>query len=173
MFSYTAETKYKGFVSPTVLTYTDSEPDNVYVADQIGIIYQIKKSAYIKSGNMRVFLDIRDRMVKLNKDYDERGLLGLALSPAYAEDHRIFVFYSAPTEGKELFENRLSELTLRKNGKFDEVVLLRIPREFPFHNSGCLLFGPDDLLYITIGDGGPQKDPETMHRIYQFYMAKC
>lgn len=163
MTAYVTETKYTGFVSPTVLTYTDSEPENIYLADQIGIIYQIKKSTYIRSGNTKVFLDIRDKMVKLNKDYDERGLLGLGFSPWYKDDHRLFIFYSAPvsrSKNDENYENRISEITMKSNGNFDEVILLRIPKNLPYHNSGCLLFGPDNLLYVTVGDAGPQKDPE-------------
>ena len=42
------------------------------------------------------FLDLRDRVVPLMPDYDERGLLGLAFHPDFATNGRLFVYYGAP-----------------------------------------------------------------------------
>jgi hypothetical protein len=42
------------------------------------------------------FLNLADRLVRLNRDYDERGLLGLAFHPAFAANGRLFVYYSTP-----------------------------------------------------------------------------
>ena len=42
------------------------------------------------------FLDLTDRVVDLDRSYDERGLLGLAFHPDFASNGRLFVYYSAP-----------------------------------------------------------------------------
>jgi glucose/arabinose dehydrogenase len=38
--------------------------------------------------------------------------------------------------------------------------VLRVPQPFANHNGGLLLFGPDDELYIGLGDGGSGSDPQ-------------
>ncbi|MFN8150568.1 MAG: PQQ-dependent sugar dehydrogenase [Solirubrobacterales bacterium] len=38
--------------------------------------------------------------------------------------------------------------------------LLRVDQPYPNHNGGLVLFGPDDLLFIGLGDGGSADDPD-------------
>ncbi len=76
----------------------------------------------------------------------EAGLLGIAVSPHFTRDHRIYVFYSAESD------NRIAEVTYRHGelgGQRD--ILTGIPRG-PFHNGGALVFGPDGMLYAGTGD---------------------
>ena len=42
------------------------------------------------------FLDLRDRIVELRPEFDERGLLGLTFHPEFADNGRFYVYYSAP-----------------------------------------------------------------------------
>ena len=41
-----------------------------------------------------------------------------------------------------------------------ETDLIHVDQPFPNHNGGLLLFGPDDMLYIGLGDGGSGGDPQ-------------
>ena len=52
------------------------------------------------------FLDIRDKIVTLWGDFDERGMLGLAFHPDYATNGKFYVAYSAYTN----FQNDLAKL---------------------------------------------------------------
>lgn len=83
----------------------------------------------------------------------EDGLLGIALDPDFAKNQRIFLYFSAP----DIIANRLSRFTL-KGGKIDpasELKLLEVPTEREnkvCHNGGSVEFGPDGLLYVSMGD---------------------
>ncbi|MGY2875545.1 glucose/arabinose dehydrogenase [Marmoricola sp. URHA0025 HA25] len=78
----------------------------------------------------------------------ESGLLGLAVSPSYAEDKQVFVYASTDRDNR----------VLRMN--FDQghlgaptPILTGIPTGFR-HDGGRLAFGPDGDLYVSTGETG-------------------
>lgn len=86
----------------------------------------------------------------------EGGLLGLAVSPDYAEDEYVYVYY---TTGED---NRVARLTL--DNPAPEVIIDGIPRA-SIHNGGRLEFGPDGKLYATTGDaadGDNSQNPDSL-----------
>lgn len=87
----------------------------------------------------------------------EGGLLGIAVSPGYAEDHSIFVYY---TTGED---NRIARIDTATDAA-PEPILTGIPSG-PEHNGGALEFGPDGFLYAATGDagnGGNAQDPDSL-----------
>jgi glucose/arabinose dehydrogenase len=78
----------------------------------------------------------------------EQGLLGIAFSPAGTE---LYVHYTNPDGDTRVDEYAMSDgsadATTRR-----EVLAVEQPQAN--HNGGQLAFGPDDLLYIGLGDGG-------------------
>ena len=90
----------------------------------------------------------------------EAGLLGVAVSPDFAED-RLLYFYVSTAE-----DNRVVRATLDDNDQLGapEVVLDGIPNGF-IHDGGRLAFGPDGFLYVSTGETGVgelSQDPESL-----------
>ena len=83
----------EGSTAPVRVVAAPDESGRLFVVDQIGQIWVIASNGTLLQ---EPFLDIADRLVQLRQTYDERGLLGLAFHPAYAQNGRFFVYYSAP-----------------------------------------------------------------------------
>jgi glucose/arabinose dehydrogenase len=86
----------------------------------------------------------------------EQGLLGLAFDPDFRSNGRIYIAYSGATEGERygLVLRRLQTADPaadRFSGK-DEL-LMRVKGLVANHNGGDIRFGPDGLLYWSIGAG--------------------
>ena len=118
----------------------------VYVVEQPGRVV----AATDLSSN--VVLDVTD----LTDARGERGLLGLAFHPT---DPLAYINYT------DLSGNTVvAELTLDPNtGLFDRASLrevLTVDQPYTNHNGGQIAFGPDELLYVGLGDGGSGSDPE-------------
>lgn len=84
-----------------------------------------------------------DRLAEVRPGGDG-GLLGVAVSPDYATDETLYVYYSTERD------NRVGKLV---DGRL-QPILTGIPRS-QRQNGGALAFGPDGLLYVGTGDGTP------------------
>ncbi len=64
--------------------------DSLFIVTQPGEIF------YIRNGVKDIFLDIKDRIIKLggSSGYDERGLLGLAFHPRFEVNGIFYIHYS-------------------------------------------------------------------------------
>jgi glucose/arabinose dehydrogenase len=145
--------------SPTALAFT---PDGRLLITQ-------------QTGQLRVFAGgvlLSAAAVDLGAsicDNSERGLLGVAVDPAFATNHYIYLYYThnpfagqqgecptgQPTNAKIPF-NRVSRFTLGDNNLAtgEQVLIDNIPSPNGNHNGGDLHFGQDGYLYISVGDGG-------------------
>jgi glucose/arabinose dehydrogenase len=101
----------------------------------------------------------------------EKGLLGFALHPEFASNRRCYVRYSAPSRSGTPDDYShtfvLAAFTATDDGlrarPDTERAILEIPEPQGNHNAGDLLFGPDGLLYVAVGDGGAGGDQGTGH----------
>ncbi len=98
-------------------------------------------------------LDIRDRVVFRNV----HGLLGLAFHPDYPTDPRAWIAYTHESS-PDVIVLRISEFTTADGGATlnaaSEQIVFEMAQPGGHNNGGHLLFGPDNLLYLGIGDGG-------------------
>ncbi len=109
----------------------------------------------IVSGAVRTtpFLDITDRVGTAG----EGGLLGLAFDPDYATSGLFYVYYT-DLAGDSLL-SRFSVSADPDVADPSEQVLLVVDQPYSNHNGGTIAFGPDDFLYLGLGDGGSSNDP--------------
>jgi glucose/arabinose dehydrogenase len=96
----------------------------------------------------------------------EEGLAGLAFSPDYQTDGRIYLYYTAPENSPPdptnyCCRDRLARFQVTNNSLdlASEVLLLDQHDREPWHVGGQLAFGPDGYFYVSLGDEGWQFDP--------------
>jgi hypothetical protein len=93
---------------------------------------------------------------------NERGMLGTAFDPDFANNQYFYVYYTVPnpTPDPNLpnlgAHNRISRFTLSGDVALpgSEVILRELPTlgTAPIHNSGAMHFGPDGKLYVSVGE---------------------
>ena len=90
----------------------------------------------------------------------ERGLLGFATAPDFSASGAFYVFVTDPAGTIEVRRYRTLAADRDRADPASGDVILRVPHPRSNHNGGWLGFGPDNLLYIAIGDGGGVGDPD-------------
>ncbi len=130
---------------PIFVTYADNSDARLFIVEQGGLIKIWQNDQVLDTP----FLDVSNSIVCCG----ERGLLGLAFEPNYAQTGRFYVYYTNPAG--DLIIARYTVSADRNIANSTGQVLLSIPHpDEGNHNGGWLGFGKDNLLYIGIGDGG-------------------
>jgi len=133
-----------GFDHP-VLLVADPDGGSDYVVEQPGRIVRADGGEHV------VALDIRDAVIFSG----ERGLLGLAFHPEFAQNRLAYVNYT-DTRGR----TAIAQFEVH-DGVFDaasEVTVLTVNQPARNHNGGMIAFGPRGYLWIGMGDGGGSDD---------------
>jgi glucose/arabinose dehydrogenase len=140
-----------GLSFPLYLTSPPGDADRLFIVERAGAIRIVKAGALLPTP----FLSL---VGQVSTD-SERGLLGLAFDPGYATTGRFVVHYTDLAGNTRVSRFRVSGDPDIADPASEEV-LLAAEQPFPNHNGGQILFGPDGLLYIGLGDGGGADDPD-------------
>jgi glucose/arabinose dehydrogenase len=150
-----------GIKAPTAMAFPAA--NKAWVTEQTGAIRLIKDG---KLTDIAV-LDVKDKMIKVNSGYEERGLLNVTLHPKFATNGKFYIFYSRPYKnepGKPRFNHTdvVAEYKMLPNSDQadpnSERIILTQDKPDGNHNGGGIVFGSDGYLYVTFGDGGGQHD---------------
>lgn len=138
------------FDEPTQLAQPPKEDDLLFVTERHGTV------RIVRSGNKlaRPFLNIRG-LVSSEGAGTEQGLLSLAFAPDYPSSGLFYVAYT--DRGGDLRVDEFSRQPTRplQAAPSSRRNVLTIDLVSTQPHGGLLLFGPDDLLYIGVADGGP------------------
>lgn len=140
-----------GFEMPLDFVTPDDGLGRIFIVEQRGRIRIIKNGVVLDTP----FLDWRTKVACC----DERGLLGLAFPPGFAQKQRFYINYTDTSGNSVVSRLRVSSDGDRADASSEEI-LLRVTQPFANHNGGNLIFGPDGFLYIGFGDGGSGGDPQ-------------
>ena len=140
-----------GFTRPYTMEFA---PDGrLFVAQQGG------KLRVVKNGSL-----LAEPFVTLPVDSTgDRGLIGVAFDPKFAENQFVYVYYTATTP---TIHNRVSRFTA--NGDVavpgSEKILFEIDPlgTATIHNGGDLQFRPDGKLYITTGENATPTNAQSL-----------
>lgn len=83
----------------------------------------------------------------------EGGLLGIALSPAYASDHMVYAYFTTASDNRVV---RMLYDAKKPPGEqlgAPDTIFKGIPKGV-IHNGGRIAFGPDGMLYAGAGETG-------------------
>jgi glucose/arabinose dehydrogenase len=170
-----------GITSPIDLLSANDGSGRLFIVGQTGKISILKNGAVAPTP----FLDVSSRLVTLSPNYDERGLLGLAFHPGFADSsspgfRKLYTFTSEPVSGTADFTVPITGAAFNHQGVLAEwqvsaanpdVVdpttrreVMRIDEPQSNHNGCKLAFRPSDhYLYLSLGDGGAANDVGAGH----------
>jgi len=132
----------------TGIASTPAQPKRLYAVEQSGRI------VYFVNGRLGgTFIDLRGRITSGG----EQGLLSLAFHPNYKRNHRFYVDYTDTHGNTRVMEFR------SRNGRgiaSSARQLLFVRQPYVNHNGGELQFDRAGFLYVGMGDGGAEGDPQ-------------
>ena len=139
-----------GLSNPLYLTAPAGDP-RLFIVEQPGRIRIVRNGQLLGTP----FLDISGRV----RSGGEQGLLGLAFHPRYATNGYFYVNFTDPGGDTrvERFSVSANDPDIADPGSAK--LILTVDQPYANHNGGQVMFGPDGMLYIGMGDGGSGGDP--------------
>jgi glucose/arabinose dehydrogenase len=137
-----------GLSGPVDVVFPPGDPSHMAVVEQSG-------DAVVFEDGHRLGQPLIDLRGKVSTG-SEQGLLGLAFAPRFPDDPRIVVNYTDPSGDTNVVSYRVRDWRVDPSSAKR---LLFVDQPYVNHNGGDVVFGPDDRLYIGMGDGGSAGDP--------------
>jgi glucose/arabinose dehydrogenase len=155
--------KVGDFDQPVYVTQPPGEGGDLFVVEQTGAIRVVRDGRTLE----KPFLDLSGEVSCCG----EQGLLSMAFAPDYEKSGLFYVDYTDRAGDTRVVEYRRSSDPLLADPASRRVVL-GVDQPFSNHNGGLVLFGPDRDLYVGLGDGGSEDDPQRNGQSLSTLLAK-
>ncbi|NNJ97172.1 MAG: hypothetical protein HKP12_08425 [Gammaproteobacteria bacterium] len=141
--------------APVAIMMAPGNSSHWYVVQQTGQVVRFANA--FGASTVSSFIDINDGRLTYG---GEMGLLGMAFHPDFASNGYVYLSYTSEIGGRA---SRISRFNLDPSGQAldpaSEQIILSVAQPYANHNGGHIAFGPDNYLYIGLGDGGSGGDP--------------
>ncbi len=101
---------------------------------------------------------------------NERGLLGVTADPQFAKNRYLYVYYTAKGDLCKVIRLTLSAKSGDSPARVEPAsrleILANIPDNAWNHNGGTLRFGPDSMLYLSIGDDASSCQAQSINDVH-------
>ena len=170
-----------GLAAPDYATFAPGDSSRLYVVEQNGLLRVIENGSLLAAPAMDIRSLVAPPLVVTNAN-DERGFLGLAFHPGFATPgsagyQTLYTYgsqlipaggaptYAAPNGAAQGYMNVVNEWK-RVGGVVDPSSrreIISFGKNANNHNGGTIAFGPDNYLYLGLGDGGNARDVGPSH----------
>ena len=140
-----------GLSKPVFVTSARDGTGRLFIVEQTGTIRIFRNGALLPTP----FLSIGSQVSKGG----EQGLLGLAFSPGFTTNRKLYVNFTDVNGDTVIRQYRTSSTNPNAVATSSAITILKIAQPYDNHNGGMLAFGRDGYLYIGMGDGGSGGDP--------------
>ena len=150
---------HSGFTEPLYVTSPPGDTHRLFVVEHRGVIKILRDGTLLATP----FLDI-DPIVSGGSGSDERGLLGFAFHPDFANNRKCYVSYT-DLNGASVLRQYFADASnpdIAETSTFT-TILGPIPQPQSNHNGGCIQFQLDGKLFMSLGDGGNANDMGSGH----------
>jgi glucose/arabinose dehydrogenase len=153
-----------GLANPVVVTHAGDGSGRLFIVEKAGQIRVVDNGLLVATP----FLDITSIV---NSTGFEQGLLGLAFDPDYSVNGDFYVYYTRADNATVLAHYNASPPSSNTAGTTGTVLWTQA-QPAANHNAGQLAFGPDGDLYMAVGDGGIQGDPNDYGQSLDTWLGK-
>jgi len=145
-----------GLTLPTAMAV--AQDGRIFVAEKGGTLRVVQNQTVLPTPFLSVAVD----------DFSERGLIGVALDPNFQSNGFVYVYYTTDQMAFGKLVNRVSRFTADPANPnvalagSERVLVDDIASTNGNHNGGALLFRPDGMLYVAVGEAGVPANSQSL-----------